>query len=150
MKTTINQAGVLVTPTMRKYEGIIKAGKISESELISLNSFYNTSSDNKAFFDDIFYNQLDESELLLSDEQNKKGYDFLMGLRFTPSGKERTNSPFGYREENILDNFSHFTFCGFYDAGNYSHSYYIRMYNCYSKDGNSFQYYYNGKMNIIG
>lgn len=148
--TTVNEKGVLITPTMRKYENILRSGKIEESELISLNSFYNKSKENKEFIDNILYNEVEDNELLLSDKQNKKGYDFLMSLRFTPTGKDRLNNPYGYREENILDNFSHFTFCGFYDIGNYNYSNYIRMYNCYSKDGNSFQYYYNGKMNIIG
>jgi hypothetical protein len=146
MKTTINESGILVTPTMRKYADIIKTGKITENELVSLNSFYNKSRENKDFIDGLLYGD-ETNELTLSDAQNKKGYDFLMGLRYTPTGKERSNSPYGYREENILDNFSHFTFCGFYSERG---TYYIRMYNCYSKDGNSFQYYYNGKMNIIG
>jgi hypothetical protein len=146
MKTTINKTGILVTPTMAKYKAIIESGKITENELTALNSFYNKSSDNKTFIDALMYNEQDKDELTLTEDQNKKGYEFLMKLRFTPTGKERSNSPYGYREENILDNFSHFTFCGFYsERGNY----YIRMYNCYSKDGNSFQYYYNGKMNII-
>lgn len=131
---------------MRKYADIIAKGIIEESELISLNSFYNKSNENKAFIDDLIYSG-EGKELLLSSDQNTKGYKFLMGLRLTPTGKERSNSPYGYREENILDNFSHFTFCGFYSERG---TYYIRMYNCYSKDGNSFQYYYNGKMNIIG
>lgn len=138
-----------LSQTEKKYRSIIESGKISESELISLNSFYNKSKENKKFINDIMYNE-DHEELNLTDEQNKKAFDFLQSLRFTPSGKERKNNPFGYREENILDNFSHFTFCGFYDNGNYYNSFYIRMYNCYSKDGNYFQYYYNGKMNIIG
>lgn len=134
-----------LSPTQQKYLTILESGKITESELISLNSFYNKSSENKEFINDIMYNN-DHEECTLTDEQNKKSYGFLMSLRFTPTGKERQNNPYGYREENILDNFSHFTFCGFYsERGNY----YIRMYNCYSKDGNCFQYYYNGKMNII-
>lgn len=139
-------AQIKLSATQKKYLTIIESGKITEGELIALNSFYNKSSENKEFVNDLMYNN-DHEELTLTDEQNKKGYEFLMSLRFTPTGKERLNNPYGYREENILDNFSHFTFCGFYtERGNY----YIRMYNCYSKDGNAFQYYYNGKMNIIG
>lgn len=136
-----------LSKTAQKYITIIESGKIEERELISLNSFYNKSKDNQQLIDAALYATDESSELLLSNEQNQKGYDFLMGLRFTPTGKVRSNSPYSYREEDILDNFSHFTFCGFYsERGNY----YIRMYNCYSKDGNCFQYYYNGKMNIIG
>lgn len=148
MKTTINEAGVLITPTMRKYQSIFETGKITENELIALNSFYNKSTDNKAFIDDLMYGEKQIEELELTPEQNEKGHKFLQELRFTPTGKERLNNPFGYREENILDNFSHFTFCGFYSERG---TYYIRMYNCYSKNGNCFQYYYaGGEMNIIG
>ena len=147
MKSTINEKGILVNPIMAKYEAIINSGKIKESELVSLNSFYNKSKDNKFFIDEIFYSDQINGELLLTNEQDKKGFDFLQGLRFTPTGKDRLNNPYGYREERVLDNFSHFTFCGFYtERGNY----YIRMYKCYSKNGESFQYYYNGKLNIIG
>jgi len=145
-KTTVNESGKLISPLMRKYEGIIKSGKIEESELVSLNSFYNKNKDNKDYIDSLLYGD-EVNELELSNEQNFKGYHFLNGLRFTPTGKDRSNSPFGYREDSILDNFDRFTFCGFYSENG---RYYIRMYNCYSKDGNSFQYYYNGKMNIIG
>ncbi len=135
-----------LSKTAQKYLAIIESGKIEESELISLNSFYNKSKENQSIIDDALYGA-ETNELTLSNAQNKKGYDFLMKLRVTPTGKERLNSPYGYREEEILDNFSHFTFCGFYtETGRY----YIRMYNCYSKDGQCFQYYYNGKMNIIG
>lgn len=147
MKTIINTNGVLVTPTMQKYSAILKSGKATESELISLNSFYNKSKDNQRFIDNLMFSECENVELTLTNEQNKKGYDFFKSLRFTPTGKERQNSPFGYREERILDNFSHFTFCGFYSERG---TYYIRMYNCYSTDGDCFQYYYNGKMNIIG
>lgn len=43
-----------------------------------------------------------------------------MNLYKTPTGKERKNNPFGYREMNILDNYKgeRFQFVGFYDAGN--------------------------------
>lgn len=134
-----------ISKTAKKYLAIIEKGHIEESELISLNSFINKSKENREL---IFAAMQDQSqELTLSDEQNKKGYDFLMKLRFTPTGKERTNSPFGYREEKVLDNFSHFTLSDFYPANNH---YYIRLYTCYAKDGASFEYYYNGKMNITG
>lgn len=146
MKTTNT---ITISKTAQKYLNIIASGKITENELIALNSFYNKSKENQTVINSALYED-DTNELMLTDEQNKKGFDFLQGLRFTQTGRERLNNPFGYREEKILDNFSHFTFCGFYDAGNYNHSFYIRMYNCYSKDGSCFQYYYNGKMNIIG
>lgn len=89
--------------------------------------------------------------LLLSDEQNQKGYDWLKNLWVTPNGKERKNNPFGYREQDALKNFSHCTLKGYYDAGNYYRSYYIPLYDVYTKDGYGFEYYVNaGQIHITG
>lgn len=86
----------------------------------------------------------------LTPEQNKKGIQFLKNLWKTPTGAERKNNPFGYREEKILDNFTGFELAGVYDAGNYHSSFYVPLYNCCG-DNNAFQYYYsNGKVNIVG
>ena len=85
----------------------------------------------------------------ITPKQNKKGIDFLMNQYISPNGKEMKNNPFGYREIEILKNFTGFTFKGFYDAGNYYHSYYLPLYD-YNGDNNSFEYYYNGEVNIIG
>ena len=41
----------------------------------------------------------------ITEEQTKKGYDWLMNQWKTPRGVERKNNPFGFREEDILDNF---------------------------------------------
>lgn len=87
----------------------------------------------------------------LSPEQNKKGYDFLMNLWKSPTGKERANNPFGYREQAVLANFSHFELAGLKDNSLYGQRpFYIPVYDVVSKTGNGFQYYYDGKMNIVG
>ena len=90
-----------------------------------------------------------DNEIELTDDQNKKGINFLTNLYKTPIGKERKNHPFGYREIEILENFDRFTFGGFYDAGNFYRSYYLPLYDCCGAN-NAFTYYYNGKVNIIG
>jgi len=85
----------------------------------------------------------------LTSEQNDKGLNFLLNLWRTPANKERKNNPFGYREENILSNFTGFELAGFYDAG-IRHTYWIPLYNCIGAN-DSFQYYCNGgKISIVG
>ncbi len=83
----------------------------------------------------------------VTDEQSKKGFKWLYNLYKTPTGKERKNNPFGYREMDILDNYKgeRFTFVGFYDAGNRFYSYYIPIYEL-----NGMEYYYNGEIHIVG
>lgn len=89
--------------------------------------------------------------LNLSDEQNLKRFNWLKNLWLTPKGVERKNNPFGYREQDALENFSHITLKGFYDAGNYHHTYYIPMYDVYTKDGYGFEHYVSGgEINITG
>jgi len=84
-----------------------------------------------------------DNPIELTDEQNKKGFDFLYNQWKTPKGVERKNNPFGYREENILAKFTGFELAGFYDAGNYGNSFFVPLYNCCG-DNNAFQYYYSG------
>ncbi len=136
--------------TTQKYLSIIKSGKIEEKELISLFSFLNNGRGGTTKEDfNIISSALWETPLKLSKEQNEKGFKFLMNQWKTPTGKERLNNPFGYREETILTNFSHFELKGYYDAGNYNRAYYVPLYDCIG-DNTSFEYYYNGKVNIVG
>jgi hypothetical protein len=121
---------------------IEQTNEITESEILLLKTRLNNGE--KIDMDYIWNN-----EISVTPDQNKKGIEFLLNLYQTPSGKERKNHPFGYREIEILKNFTHFEFKGFYDAGNYLHSYYIPLYVCCG-DNNGFEYYYNGKVNIIG
>jgi hypothetical protein len=88
----------------------------------------------------------------LTPDQNKKGHDFLMNLWKSPTGKERVNNPFGYREQEALEQFDHFALAGFHDTSRYGQApYYIPLYDVYMKDGEyGFQYYYNGEVSIVG
>lgn len=135
-----------LSTTAKKYLAIIESGGIEENDLIAMKSFLNKNKDNRR----IIFDAMSDKNLLLTEAQNKKGYDFLMKQRFTPTGKERLNNPFGYREQAILDNFSHFELKDWYNAGNAYMDYYLPLYECVSLDGNSFEYYYNGKVNIVG
>lgn len=87
----------------------------------------------------------------LGDAQNRKAYEWLLNQWKNPAGAERKNNPFGYREQDAIENFSHCTLKGYYDAGNYYHSFYIPIYDVYTKDGYGFEYYVsNGKIHITG
>jgi len=126
----MKQTTQTLSKTAKKYLAIIESGSIGERDIIAMRSFMHKSKENARFI----FDAMSDKELTLSPEQNKKGYDFLQDQRTTPNGKERENNPFGYREEAILDNFSHFTLYSFYNVGN----------------DTNFEYYYNGKVNIIG
>lgn len=121
---------------------IEKSNSITESEIQLLKNRLNKG-------EKIDMEYIWNNEIKLTPEQNKKGIDFLMNQYITPSGKERTNNPFGYQEIEILKNFTYFELRGFYDAGNYNNSYYLPLYICCG-DNNAFEYYYNGEVNIIG
>lgn len=134
-----------ISKTAKKYLAIIESGTIAERDIIAMRSFMHKSKENARFI----FDAMQDKELTLSPEQNKKGLEFLNNQRKTPNGKERKNNPFGYREENVLDNFTHFTLLSFYNAGNAYRDYYLPLYTC---NGNEtcFEYYYNGKVNIVG
>jgi hypothetical protein len=91
----------------------------------------------------------DNSPQLTSD-QNKKGIDYLRNLWKSPTGKERTNNPFGYREQDALETFEYFELRGFYDAGNRYRKFYVPLYTCVGAE-TSFEYYISGGgINIVG
>lgn len=137
-----------LSKTAKKYHALVISGHIEEREIISLKSFMGKNKSNARLVFD-WLNDM-PSNLSLSAGQNQKGYDFLMKCWKTDTGKERKNNPFGYREQHILENFSHFELSSFYNAGNAYRDFYLPLYFCVSKDGSTFEYYYNGKVNITG
>lgn len=93
----------------------------------------------------------------LTPDQTKKGYDFLINLWKSPTGKERVNNPFGYREQATLENFKEFRVVDFYDTANYYQNqmgmhFYVPYYRVVGMgDTPDFEYaYYAGKINIMG
>lgn len=123
--------------------------EVSESNLITekqINLLKNRA--NKG--EKIDFSQIWDNPPKLDEDQNKKGIDFLMNQYVTPNGKERQNNPFGYREEEILKGFTGFELAGFHDIARYGQRpFLVPLYNCCSAE-NSFQYYYDGKVQIIG
>lgn len=89
--------------------------------------------------------------LFITPEQTQKGFDWLWNLYKTPRGVERKNNPFGYREEDILENFDHFEITDFYNAGNRYVNWYMPVYRVIGKNGSSFEYTMKqGEIYIIG
>lgn len=89
------------------------------------------------------------TEIEVTEEQSAKCFAWLMNLYKTPTGKERKDNPFGYREMNILDNYKgeRFQFVGFHNDGYRWHDYYLPIYSlCGMK------YYVNseGSIKIVG
>jgi hypothetical protein len=126
------------------------AGIITENQINLIKRRLNSGKDDSEL-DDLVEYIIDNSPKL-SNEQNKKGYEFLMNLWKSPTGKERKNSPFGYREQSVLENFEYFELAGFYTIYGIGS---IPVYNVIGKSSNtsfsgSFKYYYDGKVNIIG
>lgn len=134
-----------INKTTQKYIDIIKSGHIEERQIIDMRSYMNRDKEAARAIFDVW-----EDELTISTSQQQKGYDFLMNQWKTPTGAERKNNPFGYREQTILENFSDFTLKSLYNAGNSYVDNYLPLYSCNSKDGNGFEYYYNGEVNIVG
>lgn len=125
----------------------IKAGKLeSNNQLTYMMSTINNKPELKALIDEA----LDCSELALCDEQVQKGYDWLMDQWKSPRGAERKNNPFGYREQDVLDNFSTITFNGYYDAGNYHHSFHVPLYLVSGNETTLEYYVLGGQIHIIG
>lgn len=92
-----------------------------------------------------------DNGITLAEEQVIKGRDWLLNQWKTPTGAERKNNPFGYREQNALELIDTIRLAGYYDAGNYHFLHYIPIYDVYSTEGYGFQYYVKGgQISIIG
>jgi hypothetical protein len=95
------------------------------------------------------YDLFDE-EIQCTTEQTKKGLEWLLNKWKTPKGAERKNNPFGYREQNVLeDENAKAYFNGFYNAGRYN-VFFIPIYEI-TGNGTSFEYIVEGgEIKIIG
>jgi len=92
----------------------------------------------------------------LTPDQNKKGFDWLYNLYKSPTGKERVNTPFGYRESSVLENFNKIKLTDYRDTANYYQAQakiknYVPVYTVYAKDGHTFEYsVHGGAIDISG
>jgi len=142
----LNTQPTKLSGTFKKYADIINSGTIEEGQIIRMRSFMHKDKENAKFI----FSLLNGKPLLLTPIQISKGYYFLLSQWKTPAGIERKNNPFGYREERILANFSTIELKSLYNNGNAHHDNYLPLYEVSSKDGDSFEYYYDGEINIVG
>lgn len=148
-----------------KYIELLDQDRLTYRDILNLNKLLNgraatsLTDDELRAISDKLHNR---GDYLITPEQTEQGLQFLLNEWKTPRGIERKNNPFGFRETNILENFSHFVFNGFYDLATYSQSRIgiknlTPLYTVKSKEMNTFQYYmaYNGAwkktaINIVG
>lgn len=122
-------------------EKIANTGIIEEREINLLKRRANNGEDISALYDI-------DKDIEVTPEQSAKGFAWLWNLYKTPSGKERKNNPFGYREIAILENYKgeNFTFKGFYDVGNGYFHFNVPIYEI----GGMEYYVSGGQIHIIG
>lgn len=102
----------------------------------------------KISFGDLPENFQDGDGWELTTEQFQKGRDWLLNRWKTPSGVERKNNPFGYREEAILEKATSIDLKDFYPQG--MSGYLLPVYRVNSSEG-SFEYVVSaGEIIIIG
>lgn len=126
--------------TSQIIENVLSNRVITEREVLLLKRRANNGDDEAANF----YPSCG-TEIEVTEEQSVKGFAWLMNLYKTPTGKERKNNPFGYREMNILDNYKGERF-QFVNNGNRWRDYYIPIYSLCGME-----YYVNSEgIQIIG
>ena len=131
------------------YKKLAKKKKFTEKELNALKNYMNNVGSAEAnklntLVADKYGTKLDKSQVA-------KGFKYLYNLGFTPKGKERSNSPYGYREEYIVKNPKTIELLQFHNAGNRYVDFYVPYYEAIGKDGTSMEYFVSGgKINIWG
>ncbi len=118
------------------YQEIARRGVITEREIITLKSRLNRG---KTEVLDIFKN----GYLNITPEQSEKGLNWLLNQWKTPRGKERKNNPFGYREQEIIEDFERFELVDLIDNGNAYFSAFLPVYRVIDRAGNHFDYFVN-------
>ena len=151
-KRIIGLGGIGITGSKYDYMKLARKRKWTEKELNAFKKFI--SQDNQASKNALneFHNNpliYDAEGINLTTDQVKKGFKYLYNLGFTPKGKKRSNSPFGFREDNIVQNPEDLTIIDFYQP-NFRSEFRVPVYNAYGGSA-SMDYYVSGeKINIIG
>tara|TARA_R110001606_G_scaffold289793_1_gene437728 strand:+ start:607 stop:1035 length:429 start_codon:yes stop_codon:yes gene_type:complete len=138
------------------YIKLAKAKKWNEKELNAFKNHINKGTDQSDKALDVFNDNpliYDAEGINLDQSQIAKGFKYLYNLGFTPTGKQRSNSPFGYREEFIVKSPKSIVVKGFYQPSFWS-SFKVPIYEAYGGvkgDMETMEYYYDGgKISIIG
>lgn len=125
---------------------VVTAGVITEQQINILKRRANAG-ENIEFPQAVY-----DGNIQVTEDQARKGFDWLYDQWKTPNGKERKNNPFGYREQKVLDGpeIDTFSFNGFHNTARYGQSpFYVPVYTA-SANGSSFQYYVCQGIQIIG
>lgn len=131
---------------------IQERGFITEREI---NLLKNRLNHNKIGYEDIKILFENGEGIKISNEQTEKGLNWLKNKGWTTTGKERKNSPFGYREEEAIKTFKEFKLIELHNNNNYYQSQneinnYVPVYLVIGKK-NNFEYYMeSGTAKIIG
>lgn len=119
---------------------LIKAESIEYKNVLLVKRRLNAGTDTEILNEQIYID--------LSDGDD--GIKYLRNLHKSPTGKIRKNNPFGNRETEILENFTHFALSGFMNQGNRYHDYYTPIWEVNASDGDTFEYIQeNGTIKII-
>jgi len=128
----------------------------TEKEMKAYLKFLNNSEDEqlkKAVSKSFEYNPkiYDGEGIRLERGHVDKGTKYLYGLGYTPKGKERKNTPYGYSEMESVKHIITIKLIGIYDAGNMFRSFYVPLYRVYTDGERDFEYYVSGgKIHIVG
>ncbi len=139
---------------MAKYDYMKLARKRTwtEKELLAFKKFISQdgqASDNA--LNEFHNNPLiyDAEGINLTPDQVKKGFKYLYNLGFTPKGKKRSNSPFGYREYDIIENPKDIVLLDFYRPS-FWNNFRVPLYQAIG-GGTSMDYYVSGgEISIVG
>ena len=131
------------------YKKLAKQKKLSEKELNALKNHMNKLDLKEANkLNDFMYAK---EGTKLDKTQVAKGFKYLYNLGFTPNGKDRSNSPYGYREEYIVKNPKTIEVLSFHNDTRGRFNNFVPYYEAIGKDGTSMEYFYSGgKINIWG
>ena len=113
---------MMETKIFKKYKALILDDTFTESSITSFSALMNWFKRTNLTDEErltLFYIFETQAPYSITPEQTKKGLNWLSAVRFTATGKERKNNPFGYREETILDDFKRFELTGLYDDSYY-------------------------------
>jgi len=121
---------------------IYKSGTISEAEMNLLKNRKNKG-------ENVGLNYELSEEIVVSNDQFNKGLKWLKNKHYSPTGKVRSNTPFGQWEEKAIDTAKYIHFIGFRNVGGLFNSFYVPVYSVIG-DGNIFDYNLSGgKVDII-
>ena len=139
---------------LEKYVKMLESGLLTEQQIVNLRSVI-ASSKGKLTNKEInllvckFYELMPNEGYRITTEQTNKGREFLLNHCFTSKGLPRKQvNHLGSRELDIIRDLQDFRFTGLhcYNQAGYT----LPIYTAIDGKGNSFRYYYNGKLEVIG